>query len=620
MTQPNLSDQRRAEEALRASETRFQRLFEENLAGVFQATVDGILLNANDSYAGIFGYTRDELLTLRLSDLYPGALPEFAEMQERLRRDGFVRNFELRGRRKDGATISTLENVTLVNTPDEAFPYMQGTVIDVTERVETRDQLIAAEAKFRHLVEQTLTGVFIVQDGRLRYVNPKFVEMVGFTEAELLAMESITDLVAPEDRESIEDLIRQRRERVYPPVYSFRILRKDGERIDVEVMGAQTTLDGRKAVIGTLLDVTRRRQAEEERALLQQSLARAAQEWRSTFDTIRSPIVVCDVDGSISRLNFAARELAGAPYEALLGKPLEATATGEPWKKALELVRDALSGTISDATVTDPMTNRTWGVSVNLSNAERPDDRRVVLGFQELTGIVKLQESLRRSERMSEMGQLVAGVAHEVRNPLFGMSATLDAFEARAKEYPQFDRYLKPLREQLRRLNGLMGDLLEYGKSSAGERFASAPVDVVILQAVMMCRESALAAKVEIKTTFGDHHCLVSMDSARLVQVFRNLVENAIQHSPPESTVTVATRCACTPQERRIECRIDDRGQGFKREDLSRLFEPFFTRRRGGTGLGLSIVARIVDEHGGSVVADNRPDGGGSMAVYLPCA
>ena len=113
----------------------------------------------------------------------------------------------------------------------------------------------------------------------------------------------------------------------------------------------------------------------------------------------------------------------------------------------------------------------------------------------------------------------------------------------------------------------------------------------------------------------GDELPAVPRDPGRLAQVFQNLVQNAVQHSKEGQTVWVEAR---SDGESWVECLIRDGGPGFKPEDLSRIFEPFLTRRRGGTGLGLSIVQRIVEQHGGTLAAANHPQGGALLTVRLP--
>ena len=229
----------------------------------------------------------------------------------------------------------------------------------------------------------------------------------------------------------------------------------------------------------------------------------------------------------------------------------------------------------------------------------------------------RLQASLRRSETMAAMGSLVAGVAHEVRNPLFGISSTLDAFEAHFGTHEEYQRYIHVLRGELHRLTDLMQDLLEYGRPASLE-LTPARVEEVIAEAVHACASLVKRSNVDIVNEVLTALPPVRMDRRRLVQAFQNLFENAVQHSPPGGIVTVAAEASRDDEQTWIACAIKDFGPGFRPEDLPRLFEPFFTRRGGGTGLGLSIVQRIVEEHHGNIAASNQPGGGAVITVRLP--
>src|SRR5262249_47688056 len=158
------------------------------------------------------------------------------------------------------------------------------------------------------------------------------------------------------------------------------------------------------------------------------------------------------------------------------------------------------------------------------------------------------------------------------------------------------------------RLNTLMRDLLEYGKPTSS-RLVQEPLAPVISAALRACEGVAQKAKVRLENA-TDGLGEVPMDSARLTQVFQNLVDNAVRHSPAGAIVRVEAGIARIGPREAVEIRVLDQGPGFDPADLARIFEPFFTKRRGGTGLGLSIVQRIVDQHGGTVEPRNRPQGG----------
>ena len=229
----------------------------------------------------------------------------------------------------------------------------------------------------------------------------------------------------------------------------------------------------------------------------------------------------------------------------------------------------------------------------------------------------RLEASLRRSEIMAVMGSLVAGVAHEVRNPLFAISSTLDAFENRFADRAMYQRYLGVLRAEVNRLTGLMRALLEYGKPTSQE-FAQDSIAGVLTQAVRSYGSLAEELNVKISEPDSVNRRLVRMDRERLLQVFQNLIENAIQHSPPGGSVVLEAAEGTEEGQSWICYEIKDSGPGFAQNDLPKVFEPFFSRRRGGTGLGLSIVQRIVEEHGGQIAAGNRPEGGAVLTVRFP--
>lgn len=229
----------------------------------------------------------------------------------------------------------------------------------------------------------------------------------------------------------------------------------------------------------------------------------------------------------------------------------------------------------------------------------------------------RLRDSLHRNETMSMLGSLVSGVAHEVRNPLFGISSTLDAFEARFGDRPEYQNYLSVLRREVDRLRNLMKDLLDYGRP-INQEFELGSIQEIIAQAVQACAPLASQSQVKVINQAKGSMPALNMDSKRLLQAFLNLCENAIQHSPQEGTVLIQAREFCHNNRNSILCVVRDTGPGVRNEDIPRLFEPFFTRRRGGTGLGLSIVQRIVEAHDGTVSVSNHVEGGAEVTVSLP--
>ncbi len=368
---------------------------------------------------------------------------------------------------------------------------------------------------------------------------------------------------------------------------------------------------------GVLQVFAARAAAEIERRGLEADLRRAAVEWRAAFDGLPLGVVVV-ADGRIERVNRTAVEHSGrASWTELIDKPLAELGPGEPWEALGALAATIEPGReLAAREVNDPLSRRTFMVSARSLAPEGEAARRAVLNFQDVTETVRLKEQLRQSETMAEIGSIVAGVAHEVRNPLFSISATLDAFESRFRNIEGHERYLSVLRGEIVRLTGLMSDLLDFGRPSRPD-FSECNVEDVVEAAVSACGALARRKAVDVSWPRRGGAPPVLVDRARVSQVLQNLIENAVHFSPPGGKVEVALSTVRDGGEAFVECSVRDSGPGFDPVDLPRLFEPFFTRRRGGTGLGLSIVKRIVYDHGGDVSAENHAEGGAVVKVRL---
>jgi signal transduction histidine kinase len=366
--------------------------------------------------------------------------------------------------------------------------------------------------------------------------------------------------------------------------------------------------------LGLVTRVAWREQRHTALTALNARLEQAAVEWRMTVDTIDAAVLVLDPAGSIQRMNRVAADLLpGAPF-SWIGQPSQSLAPYPPWDSALGLAREAIArDAVAMARVAEPHGGGTWDL---WCRAPRRADRRhsVVIVARDVTALVELQASVRRSETMASLGLVVAGVAHEVRNPLFAISSLVDAWSLRPAQ-PAPPHLIDALRREVQRLKTLMNELLEYGAVSTTE-MAWHDLDDVVEEAIAACGHDSAARRLRM-SSHVPADLPIWMDPRRLVRVFINLLQNAAQHAPEGSEITVSAR-PLPGVEDEVEIEVRDHGPGFAAEDLPRVFTPFFSRRAGGFGLGLAICARIVSEHGGRLVAANHPDGGAVLRLVLP--
>jgi PAS domain S-box-containing protein len=445
--------------------------------------------------------------------------------------------------------------------------------------------------------------------------------LLGYEPRELLGY-PVFDFLHPDDLESAERRFEALAGSSESEVLTYRFRCKDGSYLwtesTIRVIGRPLG-KGRESWVSVTRDVSAHKEAEERQSRLRRALERAAFEWRSTFDAIESPLLLLGLDSRVQRLNRAARELLGRDYREILGRDIREVGTGQPWATVASLADRILESFMPEVCeATDESRERTWEVEAAVSSVADEAVAKIIVQIRDITKTARLQESLRRSETMAALGSVVGGVAHEVRNPLFGMSAVLDAFESRFGDQPEHRPYLPLLRQELGRMTRLMQALLDYGKPARFD-MAAHEIAEVVEGALDLCRPLAERQGVALSFRLEITGQSALLDTQQWTQAVKNVVENAVQHSPTGEAVRVETVPFTADGKPWVRISVRDRGPGFAPADLPRVTEPFFSRRSGGTGLGLSIVSRVVEGHGGRVRAANHPEGGAVVDLEIPC-
>lgn len=324
----DITGRKRAEKSLRDSEERLRAIFDGAADGILVADAgSGKFLTGNPAICRMLGYTLQEIARLGVSDIHPKKGPAHViEEFERLQRgeSQVVADFPVI--RKDGSTFHADMQLAPIRLSDTDCAL--AIVRDITERKHAVEALRASEAQFRLLAEANLAGVTIIQDGRFKYVNPARARMLGYSPEEMLGASSALDFVADEDRSLVRENLRRRQDgEVSTMRYMFRGRKRDGSLACFEVFGSRIALDGRFAVMSTVLDVTERKRAEQELQRIAAELRKAYRRLAQAQETERRAITKelhDQVGQNLSALNldlhYIDRELSDAERTRLKGR------------------------------------------------------------------------------------------------------------------------------------------------------------------------------------------------------------------------------------------------------------------------------------------------------------
>jgi two-component system sensor histidine kinase HydH len=323
-----------------------------------------------------------------------------------------------------------------------------------------------------------------------------------------------------------------------------------------------------------------------------------------------------DGSGALTAFNQTAESILGQRAEEVLGKQAGEILPGNCREIFLEVTaeRRMIEREI-DCTIAE---GRTLQLEVIATTLEEDDG--VFLGyvilFRDMTEVRRLQQEVTRNRRLASLGSIAAGVAHEIRNPLSSLKGFATYFRERFQENPPDRETAEVMIREVDRLNRVINQLLEFARPLT-MTFVPTSVQSLIRHTLKTVEGQARDKGIAIETDLSPEIGEIPIDADRISQVLMNLALNAIAAMETGGTLRVAL---ARQDERSIRISIVDTGAGIRKEDLSRVFDPYFTTKPAGTGLGLPIVEKIVEAHGGKILLASEPGEGTTATVILPRA
>lgn len=334
------------------------------------------------------------------------------------------------------------------------------------------------------------------------------------------------------------------------------------------------------------------------------------------LENINSGVLKTDRSGKVAFINRRAREILGpaadgnVTFDSLFTNPYGTDRLFE------RLVNSEDRNCSLEGTLTLPE-GRNIPIRLNSTVVETDEyhGQTIVAIFEDLTRQRAMEEELRRADRLRSLGELSAGVAHEIRNPLTGIATTAQVLREKLSGEPEKVKYLSVILEEINRLDEIISNLLLFARPRPLHP-EELSVHRLIEESMLLLADTAAGSGVTIQfdNELNDDRCLFDRDQMK--QVFLNIALNGIQACKKGGTLSVNLRCGDDPS--LIVLEFIDTGEGIPEDISDKLYDPFFTTRPDGTGLGLSISRSIVESHSGSIYHRTETGKGSSFFIEVP--
>ncbi len=383
-----------------------------------------------------------------------------------------------------------------------------------------------------------------------------------------------------------------------------------------------------------LLAVARHISMALENALLFEEISKEKKEWKKTFDAITDMVWIEDGNQQIIRANQTVLEKTGFSAAQVVGRPC---------RQVMEKIGIQITTRLCQQTLTSRMpsflelTGKDGGIFHFWVYPLVDEEGRMyamVHYLKDVTDQKRLEQHLIRSNRLASLGTLVAGIAHEINNPLGIIAGYSEALMDRAREdnllkvpeFEDFPEYLETIHKEIFRCKGILRSLLDFASPSPGS-FRQLDINEIIKEVILLVNHRAKRLHHQMEFNLRRDLPKIFGEPGALRQLFMNIIINSMYFTPEKGSITITTLMAdgrdeesIAPCPAAVKVVISDTGSGIPAGIMDKIFDPFFTTKTAGegTGLGLSICHKIVEEHGGSIDVESAPGKGTAFTIKLP--
>ncbi|MFB5193092.1 PAS domain S-box protein [Alicyclobacillus fastidiosus] len=564
----------------------------------------GYVVAWNHGAESIFGYSARERVGEKLSliiperfrDAHHRGLERYVSTGEKRMIEQTV---ETVGVHKDGQEIPMELSISTFGEGQQT--YFIGIIREITERKHHEQLLRQGRERYESLKRYNPNGICSFDlEWNVMGANPAYERITGYTLDELKQLNVWETLVFEEDVEW--------KRKAYAHHFlenietAFR--HKDGHRIDVRVTTVPIIVDGKNIGVYTILeDVTQRK-------ITQQQLELSVERYQRLVDNSLDAIVIIQ-DGKWDFMNSAALQMFGATHEdEIIGRNYIDFLHPDHH----EDTNARLATILSDQPVA--IVEFKWKkLNGEVFHAElrgtKFNDTAVQVVIRDISDRKQSEETIRQSEKLSAVGQLAAGIAHEIRNPLTALKGFTQLLHAKSSGADR--HYFEIMRGEMNRVEGIVDELLVLAKPQT-TNFQPHYVQLILQEVITLLSPQALLKNVLIHVDFEVNAPKIFCEESQLKQVFVNVIKNGIEAMPMGGNMFIQLKS----DNGKLFIEFTDEGKGVPQDLLPKLGKPFYTTKDRGTGLGLMVSYNIIRNHRGTIAFSSEVGKGTTVSITLP--
>lgn len=590
-------------------------LFVHNPDGIYSCDIDGNLLDANPAFEQMVGYTVEELKQLTLNAIL---LPEHMEKRER------KVNEVLKGKRQHYELAMIHKSGRRIDTKVRSFPIVvDGEIVgiykivkDITEDKRLKEDLQVTRQQLDLFLNNSMDSIIVFDtEHRVLKVNEMFEKVFGWKEQELIGKEApfIPDYLMDEKESVVQKVIHDRHVVTVETVRK----RKDGELVHVSTFitpifneAGQVT-----AYVSTIRDISNRIQIE-------QALKESERRLRTLINAMPDIVIFKDGEGKWIEANpciLSFLNIQGADYKGKTDRELCKVADDFYREFLLNCEKtDQMAWANEGMTHLEETLIQKNGQTVTFDVIKVPifypdgSKKALLVIGRDITERKRTEKLLRKSEKLAVVGQLSAGIAHEIRNPLTALKGFLTLLQKDDKQGNGW--YFDVMLSEIDRIESITNQFMAAAKPQAVSyewhdmhKLLSNVLTIILPEAIMNDIEVVIDEQEKLPP--------IKCEVNQMKQVFINVLKNAIESMPHGGKITVQT---VKVDEEQILLRVTDTGEGIPKERLPYLGEPFYSLKEKGTGLGLMMCYKIIEEHQGKIHITSKVNEGTTVDIILP--